>query len=106
MAYITSAVVIKSSNEDWRPFAEELRAIIIRARHLKAKYNGEVSSILSSFSAADEVADGRTNEGVVKVTKNDIMVLLQMMDALDTTVGTTGNLATIEKFAVRPLLVE
>ena len=103
---IGNAVVVKYLNENLRPIAEQVRALNIKMKNAKDKYDAEIAVLITSNAANEVVMDGRDAEGVSRVTKNDILLLIAEMNAAVVVFDTASNLSTTEKFAVRPLLVE
>lgn len=103
MADITDPQVIKFSNENLRPLAEDLRRVKAALDDAEALYNLEISGLLSGNVAGDPVIDGRVGQGVTVLTKGDINAFLQVLNTLKTDLDVAGVSDTILKPCVRPL---
>lgn len=94
---ITNPQAIKFVNEQVRPLAEELRAVMARLTSAQTDWFGGINALFPNDSTA--VADNRDAEGVSRLTGQDINSLMSTAIAV---LG-ASNTTIIAKPCVRPL---
>ena len=99
MAAITDPVAIKFVNEQVRPMAEKLRAIMHEISGMSTDWFAGINTKFPNDTSA--VADNRDAEGVTRLTGADINSLVGIAIAM----STAGNTEIIAKPCVRPLSV-
>ena len=75
MADITNQQVIKFCNEEVRPISEELVKIKVVVDDILNSWNATIQPIISGNTGTDVVIDGREQQGVTPLTKQDIVDL-------------------------------
>ena len=100
---MTTPQAIKFTNEQVRPMAERLRG-------LKAEIDASLvqwfDGMNSEFSNDDTpVEDGRENEGISRLTGEDVNGLMFVLSEVQTVLNQPGYAERIAKPCVRPLRV-
>jgi hypothetical protein len=99
MANITDPRVIKLTNEQVRPLAEQARAMRARIDSLTTDWFGGLNTLVPNTT--DLVADGRDAEGASRLTGADVNSLVGNLIAAHDAL----NAQIIAKPCVRPLSV-
>lgn len=105
---ITDPRVIKYVNETLRPLAERTRAVQAEIETSLAAYAVEVQAVVEAADAGAPLEDGRDAEGVSRLTREDIMQAVGLLDGLAQTARLPDNaqaLAAMHKACVRPLRI-
>jgi hypothetical protein len=104
---ITDPQAIKFANEVVRPIAEKLRGLKAEIdSHMLTWHAGGVGAMFGGDNLAASVEDGRENEGVSRLTGNDVVGLLNQVEALQTQLDGVGVMNVIAKPCVRALRAE
>jgi hypothetical protein len=99
---ITNAQAIRYTNEVIRPQAEKLRAIKAEIDAALTTYNAGLGDVF--YNATSEVIDdGRDDEGVSRLTGNDVLLLITQLQTIQTQLNGAGVANVIAKPCVRPL---
>ena len=101
---ITNNEAIRFTNEVVRPAAEKLRALKAEFDAHMLSWHGGLGAIFTD-DMAGLVDDGRDNEGVSRLTGNDVVGLVNQISALQTQLDGVGVMNVITKPCVRPLYV-
>lgn len=101
MAQITNAAAIKFVNEVVRPLAEEARALSIRLGAMRTAWYGGMNTVFAN--AVDTVEDGRSAEGVSRLTAGDVTNLVAQLIAVAPGEQRAFNSEIIQKPCVRIL---
>ena len=105
---ITDPRVTRFANEQLRPLAERTRALQAEIETTLAYAANEV---IPAITAADDGAlldDGRDAEGVSRLTREDLLLAIGLLEQLVTTARDEANeaaLAAMFKACVRPLRI-
>lgn len=75
---ITDPQAIRFVNEVVRPICEKYRALKAEIDAARAQYDGQVGTFFYGFGA-EAVADGRENEGVSRLTGNDVLAFVDLI---------------------------
>lgn len=104
MAAITNDEAIRFINEQIRPMAEQLRNLNALLNNLQGMWvGGGISAYFSNGS--DTVEDGRENEGVSRLTADDINNLATEIGTIISQFAGAGVMDTIRKPCVRLMTV-
>ena len=101
---ITSPEAIRYTNEVVRPMCERLRALKAEIDSALVTYNAGLGDVFYN-DAAGLVDDGREDEGVSRLTGNDILLVITQLQAIQTQLNGGGVANVIAKPFVRPLAV-
>lgn len=101
---ITDPQAIRFTNEVVRPMAEKLRGLKVEIDAALTTYNAGVGDIFYNASA-EIIDDGRANEGVSRLTGNDILLLITQLQTIQTQLNAGGVANVIAKPCVRPLTI-
>ncbi len=99
---ITDARAIRFTNEQVRPMAEKLRAIKAEIDGMMVDWFGGMNALVPNDNA-EALEDGREAEGVSRLDGEDIVGLITVVQAVQTTLDTAGYSDRIAKPCVRPL---
>jgi hypothetical protein len=102
---IENPEVIKYSNEVTRVMAEKLRALKYEIDAHMLAWHGGIGAICTA-DMAGVVEDGRENEGVSRLTGNDLVGLAGQLEAIQTQLNATGVMQVISKPCVRSLRID
>lgn len=102
MAQITNPTAIAFSNEVIRPLSEVLRAFKARTDDALIAWFAGLNTIIGS-SVDDTIEDGRDNEGVNKLTGDDVTAIMSILSGIQSDLNQVGVAARIAKPCVRPL---
>lgn len=105
---ITDPRVIKFVNEQLRPLAERTRAVQAELETTLAYAANEVIPAITTAEAGALLDDGRDAEGVSRLTREDMLLAIGLLNGLATTARDPGNeaaLAAMFKCCVRPLRI-
>ena len=100
MADITNPEAIAFANEQLRPICELARALKARVDEASVRWYGGVNTEFPNDSSP--VADGRTAEGISRLTGEDVNNALSVLIGM---CGTPYDAEIVEKPCVRPLWV-
>jgi hypothetical protein len=103
MADMTYPALIKFSNEQIRPMAENLRDLKHYLDDMADTYQAEIGGLMSGNANDDVLVDGRAGQGVSQLTKADINSFLSVLGTLRTALDQSGVMDTVRKPTVRPL---
>jgi hypothetical protein len=98
---LADAEVVRFLNEEVRPWAERLRALKAEAHSTTVRWQSISGSIMQDTRV---IEDGRSAEGISRLTGNDVHDLMFVVSTLNSTLTGVAD-ATIEKPTVRPLRV-
>lgn len=98
---ITNAEAIRFTNEVVRPMAEKLRSLTYELDADIAQWYGGLGALFTA-DLAGLVSDGREDQGVSRLTGNDVVGLVNQMVALQTVLKGAGVMDVIVKPCVRP----
>lgn len=104
MADITNPEAIKFCNERIRPLAEDMRSLKAEVDATLVTWFGGLNTVIGS-SPDDDLQDGREDEGVSRLTGQDIANLVTQLDAYQTQLDQAGVADIISKPCVRVLEV-
>lgn len=99
---ITDAEAIRYCNEQVRPLAERMRALDYEIQAALVTYNAGVGDIFYN-ATGETIEDGRADEGVSRLTGNDVLLLVTQMQAYKTAMDQAGVRNVISKPCVRTL---
>ncbi len=104
MADITDPQVTAFSNT-MRVDSEDFNQLQAYLRDTQTRFNTVISGLPAWTAAvgADEIEDGRSAEGVTRLTKNDLLNLMTQINLFLTAMDLAGVLDVIRKPNVRPL---
>lgn len=99
---ITNPQAITFTNEQIRPMAEKLRNMKAEIDAIMVQWFGGVNAIIPNDNA-EALEDGREAEGVSRLDGDDIVGLITVIQATQTTLNNAGYADRISKPCVRPL---
>lgn len=102
---ITNQEVISFTNETVRTMAEKLRGLKYEIDAAMIKYNSGIGAICVA-DMSGIVEDGREDQGVSRLTGNDVVGMAVQMAAIQTQLSGVGVMDVIVKPCVRALRVE
>lgn len=105
---ITDPRVIKFVNESLRPLAERTRAVQAEIETSLAAYASEVQALVEDAEPGAPLEDGREAEGVSRLTREDLLLAIGLLEGLVTLANAAENeaaLAAMHKACVRPLRI-
>lgn len=105
---ITDPRVITFVNEQLRPLAERTRAVQAEIETTLAYAAAEVFGLIQSAPEGSVLEDGRDAEGVSRLTREDLLLAMGLLDQLVAEVRLPENadaLAAMFKACVRPLRI-
>lgn len=102
MATIINPEAIRYVNEVVRPLAEQLRSYKAQVDAALITWNAGVGTIIGN-SAADTIEDGRTAEGVSRLTAANVSAFGAQLVILQTQLNQAGVPQIISKPCVRTL---
>ena len=108
MMSITDPRVITFVNEQLRPLAERTRAVQAEIETTLAYAQAEVIGLIQSAAEGAVLDDGREAEGVSRLTREDLLLAIGLLDGIATAVRTPENEAALNamfKACVRPLRI-
>ena len=100
---VTNQEAITFCDQRLRPLAEALRDLQAVASDAKGVWDGGVGTIITD--PGGDIADGREDEGVSRLTSVDCANFMAQVDTLLTQFGGAGVMDVIRKPCVRPLSV-
>ncbi len=103
MADITNRQVILYNNEVIRPLSERMRDLDAEITSALVTWNSEISGLISGNANGDLIEDGRSGEGISRMTKADMINLVTAFNDLDAIFDGAGKRDVISKPTVRPL---
>lgn len=104
MANITNEEAIRYVNEQVRPIAERMRSLKIEIDAALVDWNAGLDTLIGS-SAANNLLDGREDEGVSRLTAADITALGVEMITYQAQLEVAGVAETVSKPCVRTVQV-
>lgn len=99
MAAIVNPIAIKFSNEQVRPLAEQLRALMVKITSIETDWLAGTNAMFPNDSSV--VTDNRTAEGVSILTGADVQSFMSVAIGM----RNAGNTQIIAKPCVRGLTV-
>ena len=103
MATIINSEAIRYCNEVVRPLAEQLRSFKAQIDAALITWNAGVGTIIGN-SAFDTIEDGRTAEGVSRLTAANVAAFGAQLVLIQTQLNQTGIPQVISKPCVRQIL--
>jgi hypothetical protein len=100
MADIVDPQTIRFTNEVVRPLAEKLRALTYELQSADMTYQSGIGALLYA-SDNGAIQDGRENEGVSRLTANDVIGIMNLAESLVTALTAAGVQTTVSKPCVR-----
>jgi len=104
MVDITDANAIKFINEQIRPIAEAMRNLNVEIDAMTVDWFSGTNTVVGS-SASDDIADGRADEGISRLTASDVSLLVTQAITFQTQMNGGGVDGIIAKPCVRPVKV-
>lgn len=105
---ITDTSAIRFCNEAIRPLAERLRELEANIGAALAWWNsahaGNTLGAVFTGNLGETVEDGRANEGVSRLSGNDVALVVTQLDTIHTALNQTGVPAIIQKPCVRAMI--
>ena len=108
MMAITDPRVITFVNEQLRPLAERTRAVQAEIETTLAYAQAEVVALIQSAAERSPLEDGREAEGVSRLTREDLLLALDLLNDIATEVRQPENAEALQamfKACVRPLRI-
>jgi hypothetical protein len=102
MADITNPQAIAFTNQSIRPLCEKVRALKAEIDDATTAWFGGINTTIGS-SANDTLHDGREDEGISRLTGDDITAAMVLFLSIQTTLDGAGAAARIQKPCVRPI---
>ena len=102
---ITNTECIRFTNEVIRPMAEKLRAIKAEIDAHMLTWHGGLGAIFTA-DMAGAVEGGRENEGVSRLTGNDVVGIVNQIEQLQTQLNGAGVMTVIAKPCVRAMRID
>jgi hypothetical protein len=93
---ITNQEAIRFTNEAVRPLAERFRQLKNDIDSALAAYNSGLGAIFTS-GQAEPISDNRENEGVSRLTGNDVLLFVSQLQAFQTQLDGVGVAAVVSK---------
>ena len=102
---ITDPQAIRFVNEVVRPVCERIRALKADIDAIRASYDGGIGDFFFNHGA-EEIVDNRENEGVSRLTGNDVLAFVDVVPyQMKALLDTVGVPAVISKPCVRTLIL-
>ena len=99
---VTNPEAIRHVNEQLRPLSEKFRDLDALMREADATY---ISLGTPFATGSDTVEDNRKDEGVSRLTSNDVTSFITQMRALSAVLAQPGVMDVIRKLTVRKLSI-
>lgn len=103
MADITNPLVIVWSDEELRPMAETLTKLNVLLDDMIQAWTASVSPALSGNAGSDPLIDGRVDQGVTVLTKDDMANFVTQCLTIQTQFNGGGVMDVITKPTVKSL---
>jgi hypothetical protein len=104
MADITNPQAVRFVNEQVRPMAETLRALKVELDAMMVQWFAGTNALVANDKSA--LADKREAEGISRLTGEDVVGLIVVVQAIQGLLDTAGYADRIAKPCVRPLKVQ
>lgn len=101
MADITNPEAVRFVNEVIRPLAEAFEALDANAQIAKDRYTSTFAPLVSGNAGTDAVDDGRTAEGVSRLTLADVQNFATQVNTFVAQMDQSGVRDVIRKPGVR-----
>jgi hypothetical protein len=101
---MSSKEVVKYTNEQVRPMAEKLRGLKAEIDAALLQWHSGIGAELTA-DLSTTIDDGREAEGISRLTANDCVNLIAILESLQAELGQVGKAQIISKPCVRPLRV-
>lgn len=97
--------IIRFVNEQVRPLAETLRGLKARIDACMTQWHGAGVGTAMTADLQEPIEDGREAEGVSRLVCNDVVGLVNQLEAIQTQLNQAGVANVVQKPCVRPLTI-